>query len=391
MSLPTARLTTCTCEAWPKGQPLQRGLEESLAEAIDKLPIPKVMSYQRPDGCDGQVRAARRTACSRCTARMSCRSRRSASTAGRVTDGHRFLVPCDPLIDRQCGCLRADAGGRRQGGRRHSPTAARRSSPDWSTRPSTRSIIMPDALLDEVTALVEWPAVYAGTFDPRVPRRAAGMPDPDDAAEPEVLRAGRRRGQAQASLPAGQQHRDERPRGDHPRQRARAARAAGRRQVLLRPGPQDAAGVRASTSCAASSITTSWARRPSAPSALRLVASRIAPMLGADADARRPRGAAGEGGSGHRHGRRVSGAAGHDGPLLRAPRRRSGRRRRRDRRALPAALRRRRAARRRRRAVGRAGRQARDAGGNVRDRPDADRRPRPVRRCAGPRWASFAC
>ena len=24
---------------------------------------------------------------------------------------------------------------------------------------------MPDALLDEVTALVEWPAVYAGTFD----------------------------------------------------------------------------------------------------------------------------------------------------------------------------------------------------------------------------------
>jgi glycyl-tRNA synthetase beta subunit len=24
---------------------------------------------------------------------------------------------------------------------------------------------MPDALLDEVAALVEWPAVYAGTFD----------------------------------------------------------------------------------------------------------------------------------------------------------------------------------------------------------------------------------
>jgi glycyl-tRNA synthetase beta chain len=24
---------------------------------------------------------------------------------------------------------------------------------------------MPDALLDEVTALVEWPAVFAGTFD----------------------------------------------------------------------------------------------------------------------------------------------------------------------------------------------------------------------------------
>ena len=31
--------------------------------------------------------------------------------------------------------------------------------------PQGATVIMPDALLDEVTALVEWPAVYAGTFD----------------------------------------------------------------------------------------------------------------------------------------------------------------------------------------------------------------------------------
>ncbi len=33
--------------------------------------------------------------------------------------------------------------------------------------PRVDRVIMPDALLDEVTALVEWPVVYAGTFDPR--------------------------------------------------------------------------------------------------------------------------------------------------------------------------------------------------------------------------------
>ena len=51
--------------------------------------------------------------------------------------------------------------------------------------------------------------------------------------------------------------------------------------------------------------------------------ARIAPALGADADARRPRGAAREGRPRHRHGRRVPRAAGHDGPLLRAARRRA--------------------------------------------------------------------
>ena len=98
---------------------------------------------------------------------------------------------------------------------------------------------MPDALLDEVTALVEWPAVYAGTLRRGVPRSPAGMPDPDHAAEPEILRAER-------TPTAGSQNRfllvsnleTARSRGDHPGQRARAARAACRRQVLLRPGPQ---------------------------------------------------------------------------------------------------------------------------------------------------------
>ena len=49
-------------------------LQEALDEAIAKLPIPKVMSYQLADSeTTRQVRAARRTGWSRCTAPTSCR------------------------------------------------------------------------------------------------------------------------------------------------------------------------------------------------------------------------------------------------------------------------------------------------------------------------------
>ena len=91
---------------------------------------------------------------------------------------------------------------RRQRDRRPSPRAARRSSPASSARPaqarprrscptrcSTRSPRWSSGRRST-------PAVRA-----RVPAGAAGMPDPDDAAEPEVLRAGRRRRQAAHALP----------------------------------------------------------------------------------------------------------------------------------------------------------------------------------------------
>ncbi len=54
------------------------------------------------------------------------------------------------------GKVIASFAERRARDRRRRSQAARRGA----------TLIMPDALLDEVTALVEWPAVYAGTFDP---------------------------------------------------------------------------------------------------------------------------------------------------------------------------------------------------------------------------------
>ena len=79
-----------------------------------------------------------------------------------------------------------------------------------------------------------------------LPRRAAGMPDPHHAAEPEVLPAVRRRRPAAAALPHRLEHAARRSAPHRRRQRARGAPAAGGRALLLRPGPQAAArGARA--------------------------------------------------------------------------------------------------------------------------------------------------
>ena len=84
-------------------------------------------------------------------------------TAGYVTAGHGFLSRGDIAV------ASADA---------YAPTleAEGKVLPDFARRRAARiealqaaaggsAVIMPDALLDEVTALVECPAVYAGTFD----------------------------------------------------------------------------------------------------------------------------------------------------------------------------------------------------------------------------------
>ena len=116
-----------------------------------------------------------------------------------------------------------------------------------------------------------------------VPRRAAGVPGPDDEGEPEVLPAARRRRQAHRSLPRRQQHRARRP-GAHRRgQRARRPAAPGRRQVLLRPGPQAARSSRACPGSTGSSITASSAARAIASGACARSRAWVAERIGADA------------------------------------------------------------------------------------------------------------
>ena len=153
------------------------------------------------------------------------------------------------------------------------------------------------------------------------------------------------RRQARAALPRRQQPRDgaTRRRSSQGNERVLRARLADA-QLLLRPGPQDAAR-RARAEARERRLPQQARQRSSSAwrgsrARRRDRAARSAPTA-ALADARR---AARQGGPRHRHGRRVPGAAGHHGPLLRAARRRAGGGRRRDRAALLAALRRRRAA-----------------------------------------------
>ena len=147
------------------GQSLERALQESLDEAIARLPIPKVMRYAAAGSYYNNVEFVRPA--HRLVALHGAHVVRVTALgleAGRVSAGHRFLGRVDPSLetaDAYAPALEAEGkvlpsfDGRRA-------VIVR----ELERRASGARVIMPDALLDEVTALVEWPAVYEGTFDP---------------------------------------------------------------------------------------------------------------------------------------------------------------------------------------------------------------------------------
>ena len=149
-----------------KGQPLVHGLDEALATALDKLPIPKVMRYADPAGgyynTIAFVRPAQRLLALHGAQIVPVTA--LGLTAGRVTDGHRFLARSGIEVataDAYAPTLEAE-------GKVLPSFAGRRAAIERELGKAAQGdrVIAPDALLDEVTALVEWPAVYAGTFDP---------------------------------------------------------------------------------------------------------------------------------------------------------------------------------------------------------------------------------
>jgi glycyl-tRNA synthetase beta chain len=145
-----------------EGQPLQRGLDQSLADAIEKMPIPKLMSYQRPDGTTVKfARPVHRLLALHGPNVVAVSA--LGLDAGRITDGHRFLC-LHPLSIANAVAWEPTLAAE---GRVLAEFAVRRAKIVAGLKQAAEHarIIMPDALLDEVTALVEWPAVYAGTFD----------------------------------------------------------------------------------------------------------------------------------------------------------------------------------------------------------------------------------
>jgi glycyl-tRNA synthetase beta chain len=144
------------------GATLADGLQAALDEALVKLPIPKVMTYQRPDGTNVQfVRPVQRLTVLHGAEVVPVTA--FGIDAGDTTVGHRFLS--EGLV----AILHADeyASTLETKGRVVANFVERREriATQLLAHAKADKVLMPDALLDEVTALVEWPAVYECRFE----------------------------------------------------------------------------------------------------------------------------------------------------------------------------------------------------------------------------------
>lgn len=157
-----------------RGATLSEGLQKALQESVAKLPIPKVMRYQLESGCEQPgwtsvsfVRPAHGLVALHGTEVLLSVSVLGL-TAGNATHGHRFEAAVDPVVVRSAdsyaqqlaeeGAVIAGFAERRAEIVRQLQAAAERVG--GGVRP-----IEDDALLDEVTALVERPNVLVCEFE----------------------------------------------------------------------------------------------------------------------------------------------------------------------------------------------------------------------------------
>ncbi|MGO4304849.1 glycine--tRNA ligase subunit beta [Cupriavidus sp. RAF12] len=145
-----------------RGATLADGLQAALDDTLAKLPIPKLMSYQRPDGTTVHFVRPAHSLIALHGAEIVPVSVLGLA-ASNVTQGHRFLshgtieVPhateYASLLESQ-GRVITSYAERRE---RIRAALLREAGAD--------QVVMPDALLDEVNSLVEWPVVYACHFE----------------------------------------------------------------------------------------------------------------------------------------------------------------------------------------------------------------------------------
>ena len=150
-----------------KGAVLEQTAQTALEQTLNKLPIAKMMHYQvlQKDGQLAEVQFARPA--HRIVALHGNQSLNINSLgidADTLTEGHRFLAPGNLTISH------ADQY-------EHDLETKAKVIPSFNKRRALIEaallkaagadlVLMPDSLLDEVTALVEWPAIYECHFDP---------------------------------------------------------------------------------------------------------------------------------------------------------------------------------------------------------------------------------
>ncbi|MEA5096978.1 MAG: glycine--tRNA ligase subunit beta [Burkholderiaceae bacterium] len=144
------------------GSTLAIGLQAALEEAVSKLPVPKQMTYQRPDGVTVEfVRPAHKLVAllGQDVVPVSI----LGLSAGRTTDGHRFLSQGEISFadaTEYAATLETE-------GKAIASVADRkeRIRAMLHSKAQNDHVLMPESLLDEVTALVEWPVIYECHFE----------------------------------------------------------------------------------------------------------------------------------------------------------------------------------------------------------------------------------
>ena len=156
-------------ESMAKGALLADGLQKALDEAIAKLPIPKVMRYQLQDGWTSVhfVRPAHGLVALH-GSEVLVGVQALGLTAGNTTHGHRFEASVDPVViqsaDSYAEQLRSEGAVIASFAERRAEIARQLQAAADQVGGGVRPID-DEALLDEVTALVERPNVLVCEFE----------------------------------------------------------------------------------------------------------------------------------------------------------------------------------------------------------------------------------
>lgn len=145
-----------------RGAELAAGLQAALEDTIARLPIPKVMSYQRPDGTTVNFVRPAHSLIALFGSEILPVSVLGLQ-ASNLTQGHRFLSHgAIEIAHANDYAKQLESAGRVLA----SYTERReRMRTALLAEAGVDQVIMPDSLLDEVNSLVEWPVVYACHFE----------------------------------------------------------------------------------------------------------------------------------------------------------------------------------------------------------------------------------
>lgn len=164
---PDGKAETLYLDAVAAGVPLDEGLQKAMDEALAKLPIPKVMNYQLEDGWSSVnfVRPAHGLVALHGDAVVKLYA--LGLHVGRETQGHRFEASVSPVVLRHADTYAAQL---RDEGAVIAGFAERRAEIVRQLQAAAAAEglkpIDDEALLDEVTALVERPNVLLCRFEP---------------------------------------------------------------------------------------------------------------------------------------------------------------------------------------------------------------------------------